>query len=125
MLKYVSKLAMDILPSVAATVIGAYIVNHYMVNRPAAEPTATASSVDPKKAEAKTEAKRADATPEINPATGPVEKAVADKVERKRKQPTSRLIGQPMSRAFRPSRAGTSRRRMTRRWPRRRPASVL
>ena len=34
MLNYLKKFALEILPSVAATVIGAYIVNHY-VNRPA------------------------------------------------------------------------------------------
>jgi hypothetical protein len=35
MLKYVSKITMDILPSVVATIIGAYIVNHYIVAKPA------------------------------------------------------------------------------------------
>jgi hypothetical protein len=51
MLKYVSKLAMDILPSVVATIIGAYIVNHYIVSKPGADaPVAAAvSSIDPKK----------------------------------------------------------------------------
>ena len=38
MLKYFSKIAMDILPSVAATIIGAYIVNHYIVAKPARTP---------------------------------------------------------------------------------------
>jgi hypothetical protein len=54
MLKYVSKLAMDILPSVVATIIGAYIVNHYIATKPGAEaPVATAvSPADPKKAAA-------------------------------------------------------------------------
>ena len=33
MLKYLTKFAMDILPSVAATIIGAYIVNHYIVDQ--------------------------------------------------------------------------------------------
>ena len=37
MLKYVSKIAMDILPSVVATIIGAYIVNHYITAKPAAD----------------------------------------------------------------------------------------
>jgi hypothetical protein len=57
MLKYVSKFAMDILPSVAATIIGAYIVNHYIVAKPAAEapPAVAVSAVDPKKAEVKTD----------------------------------------------------------------------
>ena len=51
MLKYVSKFAMDILPSVVATIIGAYIVNHYIITKPAADaPVAAAvSSADPKK----------------------------------------------------------------------------
>ena len=37
MLKIVSKFAMDILPSVIATIIGAYIVNHYIATKPAAD----------------------------------------------------------------------------------------
>ena len=36
MLKYLSKFTMDILPSVVATIIGAYIVNHYINAKPAA-----------------------------------------------------------------------------------------
>jgi hypothetical protein len=54
MLKYVSKFAMDILPSVAATIIGAYIVNHYIAAKPAADAPATAVSASaPKAADAK------------------------------------------------------------------------
>ena len=34
MLNYLKKFAVDIFPSVAATVIGAYIVNHYIVSKP-------------------------------------------------------------------------------------------
>jgi hypothetical protein len=62
--KYVSKFAMDILPSVAATIIGAYIVNHYIVSKPAADAPAAAalSAVDPKKADTKSNAK-SDAKP--------------------------------------------------------------
>ena len=50
MLKYLSKFAMDILPSVAATIIGAYIVNHYIVAKPAADApvAASVSSATPK-----------------------------------------------------------------------------
>jgi hypothetical protein len=50
MLKYVSKFAMDILPSVVATIIGAYIVNHYIAARPGtnAPLAAAASTADPK-----------------------------------------------------------------------------
>lgn len=32
--KYLTKFTVDILPSVAATVIGAYIVNHYIISKP-------------------------------------------------------------------------------------------
>jgi hypothetical protein len=54
MLKYLTKIAMDILPSVVATILGAYIVNHYIIAKPAAvaPTTAAVSSVDPKKPEA-------------------------------------------------------------------------
>jgi hypothetical protein len=52
--KYVSKFAMDILPSVAATIIGAYIVNHYIVGKPATNaPVAAAVSTAEPQAEAK------------------------------------------------------------------------
>jgi hypothetical protein len=52
MLKYISKFTIDILPSVIATIIGAYIVNHYIVAKPADAPVAAAvSTADPKKAE--------------------------------------------------------------------------
>src|ERR1700722_3495298 len=53
MLKYVSKFTMDILPSVVATIIGAYIVNHYIVTKPAADApvAASVSTADPQAAE--------------------------------------------------------------------------
>ena len=58
MLKYLKKFAVDILPSVAATVIGAYIVNHYIVTKPGADaPAAAAVSTAEPKAEGKAEAK--------------------------------------------------------------------
>jgi hypothetical protein len=45
MLNYLKKFTMDILPSVAATIIGAYIVNHYIVSKPGANaPVAAAVS---------------------------------------------------------------------------------
>jgi hypothetical protein len=53
MLKYVSKLALDILPSLLATVMGAYIVNHYIIAKPGTVATATATSTLYPKAEAK------------------------------------------------------------------------
>jgi hypothetical protein len=69
MLNYLKKFAVDIFPSVAATVIGAYIVNHYIVAKPGADapPAGAASTANPKGdggAEARTEAKAAsDAKP--------------------------------------------------------------
>jgi hypothetical protein len=64
MLKYFSKIAMDILPSVAATIIGAYIVNHYITAKPAPDSPAAAaiSLANPKKATAKVDFK-ADSKP--------------------------------------------------------------
>src|ERR1700682_2959644 len=53
--KYVSKFAMDILPSVVATIIGAYIVNHYIVTKPAAAAPAAAAALST--TEQKTDAK--------------------------------------------------------------------
>jgi hypothetical protein len=50
MLKYLTKFASDILPSVAATIIGAYIVNHYITSKPAIDAPAAVSSVDARKA---------------------------------------------------------------------------
>lgn len=51
MLNYLKKFALEILPSVAATVIGAYIVNHY-ISKPADPPVAAAvaPAADAKKA---------------------------------------------------------------------------
>ena len=50
MLKIASKFAMDIFPSVIATIIGAYIVNHYIVSKPAQAPiAAVVSPATPKK----------------------------------------------------------------------------
>ncbi|MGY3583345.1 hypothetical protein ACVIGB_007589 [Bradyrhizobium sp. USDA 4341] len=49
MLSYLKKFVMDILPSVAATIIGAYIVNHYIVAKPQApDAAAVTAAVDPK-----------------------------------------------------------------------------
>ena len=56
MLKYVSKFTLDVLPSLLATVIGAYIVNHYIVAKPDAPAVAAVSTTEPK-GEAKGEAK--------------------------------------------------------------------
>ncbi|MEA2835486.1 MAG: hypothetical protein QOD89_36 [Bradyrhizobium sp.] len=50
--KYISKFTIDILPSVLATIIGAYIVNHYIVAKPAAPAAAVASAPEVKKVDA-------------------------------------------------------------------------
>src|ERR1700704_2079913 len=103
---YLKKFAMDILPSVAATIIGAYIVNHYIVTKPGADaPVAAAvSTADPKieaksgpKAEAKGApgaAKPAEASsdlanvPEVGgKARGASEKAVLEKPAEKSDKP--------------------------------------
>jgi hypothetical protein len=64
--KYLTKFTVDILPSVAATVIGAYIVNHYIISKPGADaPVASAVSTAvpvAAKADVKTSAK----TPETS-----------------------------------------------------------
>jgi hypothetical protein len=81
MLKYLSKFAMDILPSVAATIIGAYIVNHYINTKPAADApgAAAVSSVDPKKAGAKPSVASSNIPESGVRAKGIPEKAVFDK----------------------------------------------
>jgi hypothetical protein len=83
MLKYVSKIAMDMLPSVAATIIGAYIVNHYIVARPASDAPATAavSSVNPKKVTAKADSKPAETSSEVShlPEAGVRAKGISEK----------------------------------------------
>jgi hypothetical protein len=95
MLNYLKKFAVDIFPSVAATVIGAYIVNHYIVTKPNADaPAAAASTANPKgdgKAEAKPDAKSAEPTASVSnlpaagvKARGISEKAVMDKTAAER-----------------------------------------
>jgi hypothetical protein len=61
--KYLTKFTIDILPSVAATVIGAYIVNHYIVTKPGADApvVAAVSAAGPKAAAKTTEAKTTEA----------------------------------------------------------------
>jgi hypothetical protein len=56
--KYLSKFTMDVLPSVIATIIGAYIVNHYIVTKPGtgAPVAAALSPADPKKPDVRNDA---------------------------------------------------------------------
>jgi hypothetical protein len=65
--KYISKFTIDILPSIIATIVGAYIVNHYIVpksdgNKPAA---AMASTAEPKPDSLKPAAKPAETSSDI------------------------------------------------------------
>jgi hypothetical protein len=102
LLKYLSKFVMDILPSVVATIIGAYIVNHYINTKPAADaPVAAAvSAADPKKAEAKaakTDARGTEKGSETasdvaiapDPAPAPARKSTADKAPVEKSQEKS------------------------------------
>lgn len=59
MLKYLNKLAMEIVPSVVATILGAYIVNHYINAKPAT-PAATVAAVAPTAASSKADGAKAD-----------------------------------------------------------------
>ena len=69
MLKHLTKLAMDILPSVLATIIGAYIVNHYINGKPAIDtPAAAISSV---KADGKSDPGKTDPKPSSDVASAP------------------------------------------------------
>ncbi len=85
MLKYLSKFTLDVLPSLLATVIGAYIVNHYIANKPDAPVAAVVSTAEPK-AEVKTDAKTPETSSDVanipEPgvrAKGISEKAVLDR----------------------------------------------
>ena len=84
--KYLSKFTIDILPSVAATVIGAYIVNHYIVTKPAADaPVAAAvSAVDPKAAAKTTDAKTGNLPGAGVKAKGISEKGILEKTAAER-----------------------------------------
>jgi hypothetical protein len=83
MLKYFSKIAMDILPSVAATIIGAYIVNHYITAKPAPDsPAAAAMSLaNPKKATAKADSKPSETSSDLAnlPEAGVRAKGISEK----------------------------------------------
>lgn len=73
MLKYLAKISMDIFPSVLATIIGAYIVNHYINAKPA--PDTPAAVAVP--AQAGSEGKPADTA--SLPAAGVKAKGVSEK----------------------------------------------
>ena len=95
MLKLASKFAMDIFPSVIATILGAYIVNHYINTKPPAGSPATAAAMstadpksmaDPKKAASKADSKPAERSADLGNlpdpgvrAKGISEKSIIDK----------------------------------------------
>jgi len=129
--KYLTKFTVDILPSVAATVIGAYIVNHYIVSKPGpSAPVASAvSTVDPKaapeaarvdvkadaKADAKTPDKTSDTSAEIVNTRGPgvkakgiseraiLEKAAAEKPQEKQEKSGENVTDKPAETASIPA----------------------
>jgi hypothetical protein len=88
MLKLASKFAMDIFPSVIATILGAYIVNHYIKAPANTAPTTAAMSAtaEPKKATSKPDSKPAEKSADLGNipepgirAKGPSEKSIVDK----------------------------------------------
>ena len=81
MLKLVSKFAMDIFPSVIATILGAYIVNHYINNKsPATGATAAAvSTAEPKKAVSKADSKPAERSADLGHEPGVRAKGISEK----------------------------------------------
>ncbi|MGC2780132.1 MAG: hypothetical protein WA418_31280 [Bradyrhizobium sp.] len=106
MLKYLTKFALEIIPSVVATIIGAYIVNHYINTKPDAPPSTMAAMASAAYAKitgskgeaprttaadaAKADAKPAETSAEISnvpapgiKAKGVSEKSLADKAAEK------------------------------------------
>jgi hypothetical protein len=84
MLKYLSKFTMDILPSVVATIVGAYIVNHYIVAKPGSAYVPGAglvSPADPKQAVIKDAAKPSATSGEVAhvPEPGVKAKGISEK----------------------------------------------
>jgi hypothetical protein len=78
--KYLTKFTIDVLPSVAATVIGAYIVNHYIVTKPGADaPVAAAVSAADPKAPARTTGAKSTETGGNLPGAGVKAKGISEK----------------------------------------------
>src|SRR5271163_2820386 len=77
MLNYLKKFALDVVPSVVATILGAYIVNHYIAAKSATDtpPAAVASTTDAgRKADSK-KTKPAETSAEVVSAPEPGVKA--------------------------------------------------
>jgi len=116
MLKLASKFAMDIFPSVIATILGAYIVNHYINAKPSPDAAATAaamSSADPKKAASKADSKPAERSADLGNlpepgvrAKGISEKSIIDKSATDKaviEKPVDKAAEKPVDKADRPS----------------------
>jgi hypothetical protein len=126
MLKLISKFTMDILPSVIATIIGAYIVNHYINIKPGADASATAaavSSVDPKKATSKGGSRPVEKSADLGniPEPGVRAKGISETNPPSRNPPTRltslrrpQVSPRLLPQALRWTPAGTSRRRVKR-----------
>lgn len=104
MLKLVSKFAMDILPSVIATIIGAYIVNHYINTKAPADTSAAVSTTDPKKAGSRGDSKPVEKSADLGNipepgvrAKGIPEKSIIDK------SAAERPVEKPADKADKPS----------------------
>jgi hypothetical protein len=106
MLKLVSKFAMDILPSVIATVVGAYIVNHYInAKTPAAVPAAAVSPAEPKKAVSKADSKPAEKSADLGNIHEPGVRAkgISEKSVSEKSAADKAAVEKPAEKADRPS----------------------
>src|ERR1700752_1750958 len=81
MLKIASKFAMDIFPSVIATILGAYIVNPYINSKPEAPTAAAVSSATPRRDAHKSAAKPAEKSADLGntPEPGVRAKGISEK----------------------------------------------
>ena len=108
MLKLVSKFAMDILPSVIATIIGAYIVNHYINIKPGADASTTAAAVstaEPKKANSRADSRPAEKSADLGNIPEPGVSAKGIKAPAETDKPTADkpAADKPADKADRPS----------------------
>ena len=126
MLKLASKFAMDIFPSVIATILGAYIVNHYINNKsPPADTAAAVSTADPKKAASKADSKPAEKSADLGNVPEPgvrakgisekstTDKSVADKPAVEKADRPSETASIPPATAVDKGRHGTTTREKT------------
>jgi hypothetical protein len=104
MLKLASKFAMDIFPSVIATIVGAYIVNHYINNKtPAADTAAAVSTADPKKAASKTDSKPIERSADLGNVPGVRAKGISEKSISDKAAADKATVEKPADKADRPA----------------------